>query len=250
MSDAPRRERRSPMVMLLDAATRLAIVALAKPQPRVRAAGNPRRAGMIWLVAGVVLAVAGTAVVVGALLAGPGDLSLLPPHAAARKPAAVDPVPSSPVRSAAEAAAAVTTTTTPDPSSAPAAPSTGSAAPPAAAAVPLTARYATAGGGTGLLGYTAEVTIGNPGVTRHDGWRLTLTLPRDTLQVAQVSGAVARQDGATWTFEPDATTRSVPASRTVLISFEVQGATLLGAAPTDCRIDGRACSGVDGSPAP
>jgi hypothetical protein len=25
---------------------------------------------------------------------------------------------------------------------------------------------------------------------------------------------------------------------------------LLGAAPTDCRIDGRACSGVDVSPAP
>lgn len=248
MSDAPRRERRSPMVMLLDAATRLAIVAQAKPQPRIQAAGNPRRAGMIWLAAGALLAVAGTAVVVAALLAGPGDLALLPPHAPARKPAAVDPVPSSPSRAETEAAAAVRTTTTPDPSSAPAAPGTDSAAPPAAA-VPLTARYATAGGGTGLLGYTAEVTIGNPGVTRHDGWRLTLTLPRDTLQVAQVSGAVARQDGATWTFEPDTTTRSVPASRTVLISFEVQGATLLGAAPTDCRIDGLPCSGIDGSPA-
>jgi hypothetical protein len=228
------------MVMLLDAATRLAIAVQAKPQPRVQAAGGSRRAGIGWLAAGVLLAVAGIAVVVGALLAGPGDLSLLPPHAPIRTPAAVDPVPSA--ARATEESVALPTTGTPATVSASAAPGTDTAAAPAA--VPLTARFATVGGGTGLLGYPAEVTIANPGATRHDGWRLTVTLPRETLQVAQVSGAVARQDGATWTFEPVATTRSVRAGGSVLISFEVQGATLLGAAPVDCRIDGVACSGI------
>jgi len=239
MSDAPRPERRSPMVMLLDAATRLALAAQAKPQPRVQPAGSSRRAGIGWLAAGVLLAVAGIAVVVAALLAGPGELSLLPPHAPARTPAGVDPVPSA--ARATEESVALPTTGTPAAVSASAAPGTDPAAPPA---VPLTARFATAGGGTGLLGYAAEVTIANPGTTRHDGWRLTVTLPRETLQVAQVSGAVARQDGATWTFEPVATTRSVRAGGSVLISFEVQGATLLGAAPVDCRIDGVACTGI------
>ena len=247
VSDAPRRERRSPMVILLDAAMRLAVAAQATPQPRVQAARRPRRTGMGWLALGVLLAVAGTTVVVGALLDGPDDLASLPPHAPVRKPPAAGPLPSAAL-SAIDTSAAVTTTGTPDPESAPAVAGTDTAAPPAA--VSLTARYATAGGGTGLLGYAAEVTVVNPGATTHDGWRLTLTLPRATLQVTQVSGAVARQDGATWTFEPDESTRSVRASNSVLISFEVRGATLLESAPVDCRIDGLRCSGLDGSPSP
>lgn len=250
MSDAPRRERRSPMVILLDAAMRLAVAAQSTPQPRVQAAGRTRRTGMGWLALGVLLAVAGTAVVVGALLDGPDDLASLPPHTPVRTPAVVEPAPSAAL-SAIEVppSPAVRSAGTPEPESAPAAAGTYPAASSPVAAA-LTARYATAGGGTGLLGYAAEVTVVNPGAIPHDGWRLTLTLPRATLHVAQVSGAVARQDGATWTFEPDASTRSVRAGGSVLISFEVRGATVLASAPLDCRIDGLRCAGLDGSPSP
>ncbi|MCA2217807.1 cellulose binding domain-containing protein [Jidongwangia harbinensis] len=275
MSDAPRRERRSPMVMLLDAAMRLAVAAQSGPQPRLEAAGRPRRAGMVWLVAGAVLAVAGTGVVVGTLLTGRDDLASLPPHATARAPVA-DAAPSAPTgtppvpsatRPAAGATASATSpapgvsTTAPRPGGTGTGPGSGTGndsgngrpAPPAPAPpapVPLTASYEFADGGTGLLGYAADVAVSNPGAAGRDGWQLTLTLPRPTLQIAKVSGAVASQDGSTWTFEPDETTRTVPAGGSVRISFQVRGATLLAAAPEDCRIDGRPCAGVGGAALP
>jgi hypothetical protein len=74
-----------------------------------------------------------------------------------------------------------------------------------------------------------------------------VTLPRPTLQITGVSGAAARQDGSTWTFEPDDSTRTVPPGGSVRISFQVRGATLLDASPRECRIDGRPCAGVGGS---
>jgi hypothetical protein len=76
------------------------------------------------------------------------------------------------------------------------------------------------------------------------GWLLTVTLPRSTLRVAKVTGATARQDGATWTFTPDGSTAKVPPGGSVNVSFEVQGATLIAASPTACTIDGRACEGL------
>ena len=248
MSDVPRRERRSPMVMLLDAAMRLAISAQSGPKPRLEVPGRRRR-GIGWLMlggAGALVAAAGAAVVIIALLKGPAGLASLAPHTPTRTP-----VVSAPAAPSVTASPAVSPTTrTPG---SPTSPAPGSksvrppAAPPAAQAVPLTARYAASDGGIGLLGYAAGVTIANPGPAEHDGWRITLTLPRPTLQVAEVSGAVASQDGATWTFEPDRTTRSVPGGGSVQITFQVRGATLLTAAPRDCRIDDRPCAGVGAS---
>lgn len=257
--EVPRKERRSLMVMLLDAAMRLAIAAQASPQPRVVTAGTNRRGRLGWLALGVLLAVAGTAVVVGALLKGPDDLSSLPPHTPGRAPVA-DPSTSG-LRSAGVTAAPLPHGATPTATSAPATPlpslsgrvpvSAGPqrepGVPPVAATEPLTARYAATDGGTGLLGYRAGVTITNPDPAGRKGWQLTLQLPRPTLTIARVSGATVSQDGKVWTFEPDETTETVPAGGSVLISFEVRGATLLAAAPQDCRIDDVACTGIAGS---
>ncbi|UQU61940.1 hypothetical protein COUCH_23170 [Couchioplanes caeruleus] len=260
MPDATRRERRSPSVMLLDALMRLALAAQSGPQPKLRPAGRGRRGTVGWLVAGVLLAVAGTAVVVAVVVRGPGDLASLPPRAP-DKARVAEPAPSTPrpgPTTEVPASAATTGVTSPSASSASTVPVPGSAVPPlppgaatpssAAVPAPLAAQYRFPGGGTGLLGYDAEVTIFNRGAARRRGWVLTLTLPRPTLQIARVSGATARQDGSTWTFEPNDTTRSVPADGSVLVSFSVLGATLLDAAPQDCRIDGAACARPDDPP--
>jgi hypothetical protein len=239
------------MVMLLDAAMRLALAAQAGPEPRLRPAGRTRRVGTGWLVTGAVLAVAGTGIVIGALVTGRYDLASLPPHAAARQPAAAPaPAPESAPPATTGPDPAVTTPGSPSASttaaSTPPATVTAAPAPPSAGApAPLTARYAYTSGGTGLLGYAADVSVGNPGRAPRDGWQLTVTLPRPTLQIADVTGATARQDGAVWTFEPDPATRTVPAGGSVRITFAVRGATLLAAAPRDCRIDGRPCAGLD-----
>jgi hypothetical protein len=237
------------MVMLLDAAMRLAISAQSGPQPRLEVPGRRRRGGTGWLAlggAGALIAVAGAAVIITALLNGPADLSSLAPHAPTRTPVAS--APASPSASAGPSASAAMRTPASPPSPAPGSQAAAPPAAPPALAVPLTARYSAADGGIGLLGYTAGVTIANPGPAGRDGWRITLTLPRPTLQIAEVSGAVASQDGATWTFEPDETTRTVPAHGSVEITFQVRGATLLTAAPRDCRIDDRPCGGVGASP--
>ncbi|MEV4702789.1 cellulose binding domain-containing protein [Actinoplanes sp. NPDC049316] len=260
MAEASRRERRSPSVMLLDALMRLAIAAQSGPQPKVRPAGRSRRGAVGWMVAGVLLAVAGTAVVVAAVIRGPGDLASLPPRAP-DKARVAEPAPSTllPGSTTVPPTSAVTTGgTSPSASSASAVPVPGSAVPPlppgaatpssASAAAPLAARYRFPGGGTGLLGYGAEVTIANPGPARKRGWVLTLTLPRPTLQVSGVSGATARQAGSTWTFEPVDATRTVPAGGSVVVEFDVLGATLIDAAPQDCRIDGARCAGPDDPP--
>ena len=262
MAAEPRRERRSPTVVVLDALMRLAIAAQAGPQPKLRPAGRGRRGTVGWLAAGIVLAVAGTAVVVAVLIHGPGDLASLPPRAPDRARVA-EPAPSAapPETVAVAPTSAVVTTGSPSagasasavgvpgsevPSLPPSARTPSSRPEPAAA--PLTAAYRASDGGTGLLGYDAEVAVSNPGEVVRKGWRLMVTLPRPTLQIARVSGATARQDGSTWTFEPDDTTRAVPAGDSVLITFQVRGATLLDAAPRDCRIDGVRCAGTEESP--
>lgn len=105
----------------------------------------------------------------------------------------------------------------------------------------LTADYQTEQ--TGLLGYRAAVTIANPDRTPADGWTMVITLPRQTLSVADVQGATVTRDGATWTFAPDDQTRRVPAKGTVRVSFRVDGAALGATAPTGCTVDGRHCGG-------
>ena len=262
MAQGTRRERRSPTVVLLDALMRLAVAAQTGPQPKLRPAGRGRRNTVGWLAAGIVLAVVGTAVVVAVLIRGPGDLASLPPRAPDRARVA-EPAPSAapPESAAAAPTSAVVTSGSPSggasasaggvpesavPSLPPSARAPSSRPAPVAAA--LTAAYRASDGGTGLLGYDAEVAVSNPGEVVRRGWRLTVTLPRPTLQIARITGATARQDGSTWTFEPDDTTREVPAGDSVLITFQVRGATLLDAAPRDCRIDGVRCAGTEESP--
>ena len=250
MSDTPRRERRSPMVMLLDAAMRLAVSAQAGPKPRLEVPGSPATRRRL-----ADAGRGGRADRGGWCRGHHRGAAQRPGRTLLAGPARADPgtgavgagVPGGdrePVQLADTRAPATSTS-----------PALGSrAAPrpvaPPPAAVPLTARYSAAEGGLGLLGYTAEVTIANPGAAGREGWRMTLTLPRPTLRVAQVSGAVASQDGSTWTFEPDQTTRSVAAGGSVRISFQVHGATLLTAAPRDCQIDDRPCTGVGTAAAP
>jgi hypothetical protein len=107
--------------------------------------------------------------------------------------------------------------------------------------VPLTATYKTASATAGLLGYQMTVTVANPAAAAKTGWTLTVTLPRPTLLVSGTKGATASQNGSVWTFTPDSTTSSVPAGGSVQVVFGVHGATLIDAAPKDCRIDGNAC---------
>jgi hypothetical protein len=102
----------------------------------------------------------------------------------------------------------------------------------------LTARYATEQ--VTLLNYTASVAVTNPGPGPATGWTLTITLPRSTQAVGEVSGATASRDGTTWTFVPDQATRRVPAGGSVQVRFRVDGA-LFDSAPTACTINGRSC---------
>jgi hypothetical protein len=237
------------MDVVRDTAWRLATALLTgpSPEPRVRPAGGARErsaGGRFLLVAGALTAVAATALLVVLLVTRPYQQSVKPEQAAGlpdRPPAPAGPAPSAtPAPSVAAPAAgspsptARATAAASSPSSPPAGPSL----PPA----PLAATYTTTPYVVGLLGYRTEVTVTNPGPTTRQGWTLTVTLPRSTLWINQVDGATATRKDAVWTFVPDETSASIPPGRQVAISFEVHGATLLDAAPADCRIDGARCT--------
>ncbi|GIF05450.1 cellulose binding domain-containing protein [Actinoplanes siamensis] len=253
MNDTPTRRRRSLSVVVLDGMLRLysALQSGPTPTPKVRQPGQQRRFGRYVLVAGVLVALAGTALLVVVLVRGPGGPASPPDPAGAlpappSRPAAGAP---SVLRSAAVSGPPASR---PGPASAsaravgspaPGAPA-GSASAPAAqtSPVPLTASYGISSLTAGLLGYKMTVTVANPGPVAKDGWTVTVTLPRSTLRVANVSGATATQSGSTWTFVPDTSTSRVPAGGSVAISFGVNGATLIDAAPQDCQIDGNTCT--------
>ncbi|GAA3935290.1 cellulose binding domain-containing protein [Actinoplanes auranticolor] len=249
MNDTDSRPRRSLVVVLLDGVLRLvaAVHSGATPTPKVREAGGRRGAGRYLLVAGVLAALAGTAVLVVILVRAP-DGGTPPPDRAAALPG-----PQSP---AAAPSVAVTTTptvpgTTATPGATTTAPTTVTTAPAPSltskvpitenAPVPLTASYRTSSVTAGLLGYRMTVSVANPGKAAKDGWTVTVMLPRSTLRVSGVDGATAAQDGPVWTFTPDTTTALVPAGGAVELAFEVHGATLINAAPQDCRVDGNPC---------
>jgi hypothetical protein len=90
----------------------------------------------------------------------------------------------------------------------------------------------------GLGGYSATVTITNPGDSAATGWRVSLTVPGGN-KVRKVTGAAVSQDDEDVVFTPkgDAT---VPAGGSVSFTFQVKG--LLADEPTGCAIDGRPCS--------
>jgi hypothetical protein len=252
MNDSETRPRRSLGVVLLDGMLRLAFG--TAPSPKItETAGTPRRrrAGRYLLAAGALVAVAATALLVVVLVRSPDDPTPGPGPAAAlpgpqsRPPApAATPAPTATVsrtsspsaRTAVSGSDAASATT---PTAGETATRNGSS-PAGGASVPLNASYATTA--VGLLGYQMSVTVTNPGRATRDGWQLTVTFPRPTITVAEVTGATATQDGAVWTFTPDATTKRIGASGLVRIGFTVHGATLIDAAPQDCSIDGSPCT--------
>ncbi|BCY10704.1 cellulose binding domain-containing protein [Actinoplanes sp. L3-i22] len=244
MNDTGPRQRRSLSVVILDGLLRLSTVLSGPaPTPKVREPRTRGGAGRYVLIAAAVVALAGTALVAILLVRGSGDPAASPDEAdalpaAPSPPAAAAPSAVASVRAATSVGAAVTATR---PSSRPPVAS-GSAGASGTAVVPLTASYRISSATIGLLGYRMTVTVANPGATAKDGWALTVTLPRPTLMVTNVAGATATQSGSTWTFAPDADTAGVPADGSVEISFGVTGATLIDAAPQDCRVDGTPCT--------
>ncbi|HWS34871.1 MAG TPA: hypothetical protein VN408_19300, partial [Actinoplanes sp.] len=240
-----------------------ALLTSPSPEPRlIRPAGAPARrpmAGRLLLVTGVLVAVAATAFLVVFLVDRPSRDTIRPEEAAGLPGRPAVPVG---VPAAGTPGPVVTTTGTVQPlpsatvpasdsagpgvSLSPSSSSSGGAVPPTgggeAVQESLTASYSTTSSLLGLLGYRMNVTVANPDPAAQTGWTLAVTLPRSSLQVAAVKGATAGQQGAVWTFTPDDTTIVIDGNGQVTISFEVRGATLLDAAPSDCRIDGVSCT--------
>ncbi|MFC7272996.1 hypothetical protein ACFQS1_03290 [Paractinoplanes rhizophilus] len=234
--------RRSPSVVLLDALLRLVTAVQTGNLP------GRRRAGLIWLAAGVLVVAGATTILIGALVRAPaGRTGLTPPGQAAPPPPAPVTSIAAPATTTATrrvSAAASPSASVPPVSSRPAAKAPAGTATTGADSH-LTAAY-TAANGSGLLGYRATVTLAAQGPGPSTDWRLTVTLPRPTLQIAAVDGATVERDGAAWTFTPDDTTRQIAAGASAVISFEVRGATLVDAQPTDCRVGDEVCTGLPG----
>jgi hypothetical protein len=256
MDDSSSPPRRSLLVVLLDAMLGLVTAVQTGNLPgtrrgaATRPAGQRGKGGLLWLLAGVLVVAGATTILIGALLRTPGGLTDLPPAGlAGPAPATSIAAPATAQQSAAGPSASA--------SSSASASATPSGSSPASAAVPppaptsagssggsrLTATYVAANG-SGLLGYRATVTVTAVGTAPSTGWQLTITLPRPTLQIAAVTGATAKQDGSVWTFTPVDTTRTIAAGTSAVVAFDVRGATLVDAQPTDCTVDGQACAGV------
>jgi cellulose binding protein with CBM2 domain len=148
-----------------------------------------------------------------------------------------------PAASAQQAPSVTAAATSPTPTVSKSAPGTTPASNPRTdpSPLPLTARFASQD--AGLAGYSGSVTVTNPGAVPVNGWTVVITLPRSTLTVSGVTGASVRRDGATWYFTPDQGNAQVAGGKSVTVTFRVNGAALLDAAPTGCTIDGRRCEG-------
>ncbi|WP_157743329.1 cellulose binding domain-containing protein [Micromonospora coriariae] len=230
------------MIVLLDR-----IVAVAAAVRRVLTGrGDVSRATWVAVIAALGVLIATAVSVIGVLRTPEGltpvaldpppsadQVGALPtdtPRAGQARPAATSPRPVHPSATAAPP--------TPGPSSSAPAPSS-AAAPPTPAA--LRADFAIAE--NALLSYGAAVTISNPGEVPVARWKLTVTLPRESLRVSSVEGATASQDGAAWTFVPDGSAAQVPGSASVRVTFRVNGSSI-GSTPTACTIDEAACTGL------
>jgi hypothetical protein len=258
MNDTDTRPRRSLVVVLLDGVLRLfaALQAGPTPRPKVKEPGARRGVGRYVLLIGVLAALAGTALLVVVLVRAPGDPTPPPDPAAAlpglrSRPAGPSAAgsatpsasgPGSPSSTSALGKSATATATGPGASASSSLGVPGSPIVTENTQVPLTASYKTASATAGLLGYQMTVTVANPAARVKNGWVLTVTLPRPTLIVSGVKGATASQNGSVWTFSPVSTTSAVPVGGSIQVVFGVHGATLIDAAPQDCRIDGNRCT--------
>jgi hypothetical protein len=245
------RPRRSLVVVLLDALLGAVTAVQTGNLPGVRRAadrpGRPGRAGIAWLVTGVLAAAAGTALLVSAVLRAPNDLADLPPAGvvAAPAPSSGAAAPGT-TRPSPTGTSAATTTAAPSRSTEnaeAAVPSISASSSSASVGARLTAVYSAAAG-SGLLGYRATVTVESHGPDPAVDWRLTITLPRSTLRVAPASGATATQNGAVWTFTPTEESRRIAAGDAVVVTYDVLGATLVDAQPTACQVDDTPCTGL------
>ena len=243
MSKVRDRPRRTLPVAALDVllATLAAISGLVGRVARLLPVRRGDRMVAAGVLAAVLVAVVGTGLLIIALVRAPerlAPLGVAPPPS----PAAEAGVEGGPDAADGSATPPASSPLVPPPAEPPGSPPSSTAdrsaprspAPPA----PLAARYATEN--VTLLNYVASVTITNPGPGPSDGWTLAITLPRQTQSVAEVNGAAATRDGATWTFVPDKTTRQVPAGGSVQVRFRVDG-TAINSAPIACVINGRPC---------
>lgn len=248
MRASPPQPRRTVPIIVLDR-----VVAVAGSVRRaLTGRGDGFRVAWVAAIASLAVLVV-TAIPVIRVLRTPEHLApvaLDPPPGAdlPRTPEVVKPgvqartaVPSPP-----EAAGPTTTGAPPvAPPAPPVAPPTanGSSSAATAPAAPAALRADFAVENAALLSYGAGVTISNDGRTQVTGWRLVITLPRESLEVTSVTGARATHEGATWTFVPDGTTGQVPGDSSVRVTFRVDGAPT-SSTPTACTIDGAACAGV------
>ncbi|GIF22906.1 hypothetical protein BJ973_000736 [Actinoplanes tereljensis] len=238
---------RSPMVVLLDSMLGLATALQTANLPGSGGGRNRGRAVVFWLVGGVLAAAAGTALLVGAVLRTPDGLADLPPGGgiAALGPtasAAATSASARPSSAAPSSSSASATPTKPTVSPTTGKPSSAAASSPAAGEAKLSAVYTAA---DGLLGYRAQVTVSSAGPGTAGDWRLTITMPRQTLQLAAVSGATVAQSGTVWTFTPTAETEQIAAGASVTVVFDVRGATLVDGKPTACRVNEEACTAAE-----
>lgn len=245
MTDLRHRMRRTLPVVILDATI---AIFTALQLGRVPWAGKigTKRTAVIWMSAAGAAAVAGTVALLITFLHSPDGLAPLgvgsPPPTAVDQPAGV-PAPSASTQPGVAGLGA--SPAPPAEVDAGGSPTAGHPTTlPPGSPVPLTARYAVAENGQGLLGYAATVAIANPGAIQARDWQLAVSLPRPTLMVTDIVGATARQEGSTWIFTPDARTAPLAPGGSAQVSFVVRGATLINATPTACTINGNPCTGL------
>jgi hypothetical protein len=113
------------------------------------------------------------------------------------------------------------------------------AAPAAAGTVDATLSYTRAKGDDGISRYVATIEIDNSAARDATDWRVTLTVPGGNLVVAHGPVDVT-QNGESVQFTPSGDGGAVPAGGSLTFTFTVRG--VLAALPTDCTINGRACS--------
>jgi hypothetical protein len=234
------RPQRTLAVILLDPI----LDVLAAIGTVARRVGLGRSGGDRRMVRGIIIAsvaiLGGTAALVAVLIRAPDQLA--PLGVAPGPGSAVDATSGTGTPGLGFGPAASLPPTPRAPAAGPAAtPPAASTRPPTAAPSPLAGKFTIED--AGLVSYRASVAIGNPGPAAVTGWTLVITLPRQTLSISDVVGAVAQRDGATWTLVPDQSTRQVSGNGAVQVRFRVDGASL-GAAPTTCTVDGRPCEGV------
>ncbi|MEV4753683.1 cellulose binding domain-containing protein [Micromonospora sp. NPDC049559] len=241
MVEPRQRPRRTLAVVLLDSVLD-GFAAVRRLAGRVRAATLRDRRLLRGLAVASAVLVAGTAILLVALLTGPGETGR-PQVAPATEPgmvASVEPV--TPGVGVSAEASAPPPAPRESPAGPPAPPSPGSPQSAASAAL-LAARFAV--DDKALISYGASVLISNSGSAPANGWTLVITLPRQTLSITDVVGAQATRNGATWTFVPDPSTAQVRAGAAAQVRFRVDGAPI-GATPTSCTVNGRPCDGLAG----